>query len=155
MKMNSEPTNNEVHLSGAPGSPGIVIGTTSLYKRVRPAVSDANIPDRKVQTHLDRFDYALEAAEKELHELLEATDEQETGELIQTQIAILKDPDLHKRVKRVISDHKKPVDSAVETTFKGYLEVLKKNHGASYENKSVDITDICERLLQILHDKKD
>lgn len=153
--MSSEVENNEVHLSGAPGSPGIVIGTTSLYKRVRPAVSDANISDRQVQAHLDRFDYALEAAEKELHELLDATDQQETVELIQTQIAILKDPDLYKRVKRVISDHKKPVDSAIETTFKGYLEVLKQNHGSLFQNKSVDITDIRDRLLQILHHKKD
>ncbi len=145
----------EVHIKGAPACPGIVIGHTSLYKRERPTVSDMTIADDEVPNHIQEFDDALEKAKEELHMLSENTDDEATNKLIQTQLAILSDPDLYERVEQEISVNKTPVDAAVESVFENYLEMIRENHGSTYLNKSVDISDIRDRLLQILHNKTD
>ncbi len=144
-----------MHISGAAACPGIVIGNTSLYQRVRPNISDTQISDDEAEEHIRRFYEALGAAEEELRMLLENPDLEDTTPFIQTQIAILKDPELHDRVEQEISANNKPVDSAVESIFRNYLQIIQKNHGGTFQNKSVDISDIRDRLLQILHNKRD
>ena len=144
-----------MHISGAAACPGIVIGNTSLYQRVRPNISDTQISDDEAEEHIRRFYEALDAAEEELRMLLENPDLEDTTPFIQMQIAILKDPELHDRVEQEISANNKPVDSAVESIFRNYLQIIQKNHGGTFQNKSVDISDIRDRLLQILHNKRD
>lgn len=153
--MSNQSDSSELYISGAPACPGIVIGNTSLYQRVRPDVSDAQISDDEAEEHINRFYEALDIAEEELQLLLENTELEDTTTLIQTQIAILKDPELHERVEQEISANNKPVDSAVESIFRSYLQIIQQNHGGTFQNKSVDISDIRDRLLQILHNKRD
>lgn len=153
--MSDQVDNKEMHISGAAACPGIVIGNTSLYQRVRPNISDTQISDDEAEEHIRRFYEALGAAEEELRMLLENPDLEDTTPFIQTQIAILKDPELHDRVEQEISANNKPVDSAVESIFRNYLQIIQKNHGGTFQNKSVDISDIRDRLLQILHNKRD
>ena len=155
MVMSKQENNKEKYISGAPACPGIVIGNTSLYQRVRPQISDRQIGDDETEDHIQKFYEALDIAEEELRVLLENTELNALAELIQLQIAILQDPELHDRVEQEISANNKPVDSAVESIFRNYLEVIRQNHGDTFQNKSVDISDIRDRLLQILHNKRD
>jgi phosphotransferase system enzyme I (PtsI) len=155
MEMSDQENNKERYISGAPACPGIVIGNTSLYKRVRPPVSDSQISNEETEDHIRKFYEALDIAEEELQALLQNTDLKASSDLIQMQIAILNDPDLRNRVEQEISANNKPVDSAVESIFRNYLQVIHQNHGDTFQNKSVDISDIRDRLLQILHNKRD
>lgn len=155
MKMSEQLESKEIYILGAPACPGIVIGKTSLYKRERPSISDARISDDQLQAHVDKFDQTLRTAEKELRELLDNTDEKETENLIQMQITILQDPDLYERVEQEILINHKPADAAVQSIFENYLQVIQKKHGKIFLNQSVDISDIRDRLLQIMHNKKD
>jgi len=155
MVMSDEVNSTEKYISGAPACPGIVIGNTSLYQRVRPRVSDTQIADNETEDHICKFYEALDIAEEELQALLENADLKESSDLIQMQIAILNDPELRERVEQEIVANNKPVDSAVESIFRNYLKVIHQNHGDTFQNKSVDISDIRDRLLQILHNKRD
>ncbi|WP_445666669.1 phosphoenolpyruvate--protein phosphotransferase [Fodinibius sp. AD559] len=153
--MSDQVDHKERYISGAPACPGIVIGNASLYQRVRPHISDTQIADDEVEDHIHKFYEALDIAEDELEILLKNTDMEDLSDLIQMQIAILKDPELHDRVEQEISANNKPVDSAVESIFRNYLQVIRENHGETFQNKSVDISDIRDRLLQIIHNKGD
>jgi len=153
--MSDEVNSTEKYISGAPACPGIVIGNTSLYQRVRPRVSDTQIADNETEDHICKFYEVLDIAEEELQALLENADLKESSDLIQMQIAILNDPELRERVEQEIVANNKPVDSAVESIFRNYLKVIHQNHGDTFQNKSVDISDIRDRLLQILHNKRD
>ena len=155
MKMSDQVDHKEMYISGAPACPGIVIGNTSLFQRVRPHITDTQIADDEAEDHIRKFYEAIDIAEEELEELLENTDLKASTDLIQMQIAILKDPELHDRVEQEISANNKPVDSAVESIFRNYLQVIRQNHGETFQNKSVDISDIRDRLLQIIHNKRD
>ncbi|WP_176466322.1 phosphoenolpyruvate--protein phosphotransferase [Aliifodinibius salipaludis] len=153
--MSNQLDKKEIFISGAPACPGIVIGDTSLYQRVRPNVSDTQIADDEAEDHIHKFYEALDVAEEELQVLLGNSELEESADLIQTQIAILKDPEMQDRVEQEISANNKPVDSAVESIFRNYLQVIQENHGGAFQNKSVDISDIRDRLLQIIHNKRD
>jgi len=144
-----------MYITGAPACPGIVIGNTSLYQRARPHVSDTQITDDETEVHIHKFYEALDIAEEELEALLENTDMEDLADLIEMQIAILKDPELHNRIEQEISANNKPVDAAIESIFRNYLQVISENHGETFQNKSVDISDIRDRLLQIIHNKRD
>ncbi len=144
-----------MYITGAPACPGIVIGNTSLYQRARPHVSDTQITDDETEVHIHKFYEALDIAEEELEALLENTDMEDLADLIEMQIAILKDPELHNRIEQEISANNKPVDAAIESIFRNYLQVIRENHGETFQNKSVDISDIRDRLLQIIHNKRD
>lgn len=147
-KMENNDTNNSV-LSGASGAPGIVMGNANIYKRRRPSVSQSLIDDEQVQAQLNEFEQARDKAEQELNKILKHQQDQDAADLVRTQIEMLKDPELNQQIKHQIKSQNQPADAAVELVFETYLSILKRNQA---QNRSVDITDIRDRLIQILHD---
>lgn len=141
-------------LSGAPGCSGIVIGATSVYRRKRPKISNVNIDDDQVQQQIERFQQALEKAEQELKRLSE-NQYDESAKLIRTQIEMLKDPELNKRIKHEIKANNTPADSAIQSVFENYLNVIQETQNEASLERSVDIADVRDRLIQILHDHED
>lgn len=149
-KMNSE-KDNEILLSGTIGSPGIVIGKTSIYQRQRPVISEIPVNDDEVQKHLDEFQKARRQAIRELEQMLDLQEGKNATELVDTQLAMIKDPELNQRIEQKIVEENKPADAAVESVFEGYLSVIEQNHEQGARERSVDITDVRDRLIQILH----
>ncbi|NGP89784.1 phosphoenolpyruvate--protein phosphotransferase [Fodinibius halophilus] len=135
-------------LSGAPGAPGIVIGKASTYKRRLPSVSETFVTDGQIQYQLDEFQQARTKVENELNQILSEQDEANTEELVRMQVEVIKDPELNKQVKQKIIDENLTADAAVDSVFETYLRILKQNQA---EDRSVDITDIRDRLIQVLH----
>jgi phosphotransferase system enzyme I (PtsI) len=149
--MNSEIDTNEISLTGLPGSPGIVIGKASLYKRRRPVISNTSIQDDHIDQQIEEFHQARNLAEQELERLLDNQSDESALELIHTQIEMLKDPDLCDRVEREIEENNQPADMAIHKVFEEYLAIFKKNQEEAFRERSVDIADIRDRLLQILN----
>ena len=153
-KMSNSTDKNEVALSGAPGCPGIVIGKTSLYHRRRPTVSNVEIDEGQVKYHIDQFYEALKTARLELDELQDKN-KGESAALIRTQIEMLKDPELHERVEHEIEINNRPADAAIKQVFGNYLDVIRETHDEAFLERSVDIADVRDRLIQILHNHND
>ncbi|HET6528728.1 MAG TPA: phosphoenolpyruvate--protein phosphotransferase [Balneolaceae bacterium] len=142
--------NNEISLSGSPGSPGITIGKASLYRREDMAVSSGEIKDGEVGDQIGKFDKARKRSLTGLQELLEDQEDETVIELINTQIEMINDPDLCKRVETEIREHHQPADSAIHTVFGEYLDILKQNQDDLLD-RSIDITDIRDRLIQFVN----
>ncbi|HEX6983256.1 MAG TPA: phosphoenolpyruvate--protein phosphotransferase [Balneolaceae bacterium] len=143
--------NNEISLSGSPGSSGIIIGKISLYRREDTAVSSEEIDDGEIDLQIEKFNRAREKAMLGLEELLGEQDDETVIELINTQIEMINDPDLRQRVEMEISKNNQPADSAIHTVFGEYLDVLKQNQDDVLLDRSVDITDIRDRLIQFVN----
>jgi len=148
MKKTNSKMARDVVLSGAVGSPGIVMGKANLYKRSRPSVSQSLVDDEEVQHQLEEFERACSKAEQELAQLLGHQQEKSAEELVRTQIEMIKDPELHRQIKRQIADQNQPADAAVESVFETYLSMMDRNKS---QDRSVDITDVRDRLIQFLH----
>lgn len=150
-KMDREAKSNETFLTGASGSPGIVMGRASIYERRRPSISLSPVEDTQIQEQLDEFQRALATAERELKEILDNQEDQSTAELVYTQIEMLKDPELNSRIENEIVQRNKPADAAIKKVFDGYLSVIEQNHAGAAQDHTVDISDVRDRLIQILH----
>lgn len=153
--MNSQIESEEIFLSGAPACPGIVIGKVSRYKRNKPIVSSTQLDDNSVHQHIDRFREAIEIAEEELNSLLDGSHDEDAEQLVRAQIAMLKDPELYEQVEYEITDQNKPADSAVQYVFKNYLDLIRENHNQTFPERSIEIADVRDRIIQILHNKED
>jgi phosphotransferase system enzyme I (PtsI) len=146
----------EFYLSGSPGCPGIVIGNTSKYQRKRPNVSDRQVEDDHVQQHVEKFREARQEAKKELKKLWKDSKDDNASELVRTQIEMLDDPELSERVEYEITVNNKAADTAIKTVFDDYLQVIKTNFDDDVgPDRSIDISDVRDRLIQIIHDHQD
>ena len=154
IRMSKSAKHNKQLLKGSPGSPGIAIGRCSLYQRQRPSVSDKLLDDSQTDHHLKCFREAREEAEQELEMMLENQADDSVNDLIRTQIEMLNDPELSDQVEREIIENNKPADSAIQDVFESYLQVIRQNHDEGLD-RSVDIADVRDRLIQILHDHTD
>lgn len=150
-RMGKEVKKDTVVLSGAAGAPGIVIGPASVYHRRRPSVSTSPVDDSLVQEQVDDFHKARIQAEEELKSILEGRRESDATDIVRTQIEMLRDPELIKRVEAEINNRNSQADAAIETVFDTYLSAFRKNNSSAAEKRSVDIADIRDRLLQIIH----
>lgn len=156
IRMSNNNEINEFSLSGSPGCPGIVIGKTNLYQRSRPDVSDRKIEEDLVQQHVEKFKEAREEAQKELNNLRDGSNDDNASELVRTQIEMLNDPELSERVEHEITENKRAVDTAIQKVFDSYLQVIKTNtNDETGPDRSVDISDVRDRLIQIIHDYQD
>lgn len=145
----------EFSLSGSPGCPGIVIGKTSLYQRSLPSVSERQVSDNRVQQHIRKFQDARQKAKRELEKLRDGSEDENAIDLVRTQIEMLNDPELTKQVEREITVNNRAADTAIQTVFDSYLKVIDQNFGDNGPDRSVDISDVRDRLIQILHDHED
>ena len=152
--MMSSTTQQERFLEGAAGSPGIVIGKSSLYQREQPRVSEHRISADEVEQQVRCFKEARKKAEKELQNMLESQQGGSAVELVQTQIEMINDPELNDQVVRNIKENKQPADLAVKQAFENYLQVIRQTNEQALE-RSVDIADVRDRLIQILHNHRD
>jgi len=150
----SSTTQQERFLEGAAGSPGIVIGKSSLYQREQPRVSEHRISADEVEQQVRCFKEARKKAEKELQNMLESQQGGSAVELVQTQIEMINDPELNDQVIRNIKENKQPADLAVKQAFENYLQVIRQTNEQALE-RSVDIADVRDRLIQILHNHRD
>lgn len=156
MRSNNKKTgHNEKVLSGAIGCPGIVMGQTSIYRRRKPTVSSSRVADDGIPHQVAQFHRARKKAKKELKRLLGTEPDAESTDLIHTQIEMLKDPELCERVEQQINEHNQSADSAIQSVFGDYLAVIKQNHKDAFLERSVDIADVRDRLIQIIHNHDD
>lgn len=151
-KMSNNDDIKEFNLSGSPGCPGIVIGKTSIYQRSLPNISDRYVADDRVEQHISKFQNARKKARKELEKLRDGSEDENAVELVRTQIEMLDDPELAKQVEHEITVNNRAADTAVQMVFDGYLKIIDQNFGDNSPDRSVDISDVRDRLIQIIHD---
>lgn len=151
MIMKDSISTEEILLSGAPASPGIAMGKSSLYQRSRPNVTRQSITDDEIDHQLSQFEKALEKAEQEIRELQDTQKNGEVKDLLLAHIEMINDPDLRRRVEIEIKKYNQPADAAIEKVFGTYLDLMENQKGVLQE-RSIDIKDVRDRLIQIIND---
>lgn len=141
----------EVILSGAPAAPGITLGKARHYKRSRPIVSGRHIRDVDIDQHVDLFNRALATAEQELQDLIDNQEDEEAIELLQAQMAMVKDPDLKNRVEVEIKQGNQPADAAIDQVFGVYLDLMEEHQKGALKQRSIDLVDARDRLIQLIN----
>lgn len=140
----------EIRLTGLPASPGIAIGEVCLYKRERPVVRPVIIENEEAEKQFALFEEGRRHIVRDLEHIRSRAGDEETAEIIGTQVEIVNDPDLESRVKKLVVDELYNVDYAIYEAFRGYIDLIKSSRNSLLKERIIDIEDIRDRLIQVV-----
>lgn len=142
---------NESVIEGLAASPGVAIGTAVVIQRRAVQVKPEKIGEKQIDNELSAFDTVRNGTIRDL----QSYDVSDTGrnygdatEILEAQIEIVKDPDLHQSVRKFIEKDHYKADYAVCLAFDQYLKVIEKSGNQLLIERLVDVRDIRDRLIK-------
>lgn len=136
-------------IHGIAASPGIAIAKGIVYRKDKPVISSETIDSEKVPEHVRRFENAKEIIEKELNRMRNKEIDSTTLEIIEAQIEMVNDPEVHKQVVNRIKKNNHAVDFAIQQVFEAYLDMMEQSSNEATRERMVDVEDIRDRLIQV------
>ncbi|HBL15837.1 MAG TPA: phosphoenolpyruvate--protein phosphotransferase [Elusimicrobia bacterium] len=141
-------------LSGRGVSPGVVQGiafvvVADCYSTVPRRI----IAESEVGAELEKFDAALQAAERDLLALRERVERRigkQEAEIFAAQALVLKDPLLLKEVLHLVSHEKRNVEAALTDIIAKFAQVFSEIQDPYLQARASDIRDVGRRVLSIL-----
>ncbi len=140
-------------LAGISGSPGIAIGPTLTYSESHQYVPRYRIEDHSIDEELTRFHEAVKRAREEITSLQKQS-RHEVGDLdtrfLDSHVLMLSDPDFTGRVEEAIRSQQYNVEWVLHTTTESVVAQLSGLEDAYLRERSVDIHDVGQRVLNHL-----
>ena len=137
-------------LTGIAASPGIGIGPVHIVDPEEIEVPDGAIPKEKVAAEQERFRAALDAGLREVKTLREKialeTGEEHAG-ILDTQIAILEDPDAIAMTLAAIERDLKGAAYCYRKILSAVAARLDEADGEYFRGRALDIRDVRRRVL--------
>ncbi len=137
-------------LTGIAASPGIGVGPVHIVDPEEIEVHDGQIPASQVESEQERFRVAIRASIEEVRGLREKI-AVETGEeharILDTQIAILEDPDGTARALEAIGHERRSAAWCYRKILGAVAARLEEADGEYYRDRALDIRDVRRRVL--------
>lgn len=155
--MNSDISNKkeEMELKGVSASPGYALSWAKLYQTKEFDIKSSMIKKKEVLDHINEFKRARDETEEELRALKRETRDTEASDIISAQIQMVKDPELATRIEHLIKEELYSVDYAIQKAFESYIKLMENSASSSARDRSIDLEDTRNRLLQIVKEHTD
>ncbi len=140
-----------IAIKGTGVSGGIAEGPIFCYKRSTGSSNERQAQGAEVE--LSRYNAATEQAAAQLDALAEKTRKEigdEAAILFETHRMMLEDLDYTDRITELINDSNVTAETAVETAGKEFSEMFAAMDDDYMKARSVDVTDISNRVISIL-----
>ncbi len=138
-------------IQGIAISPGISIGPLHVSARGFAAPEVYEIEESDLPQEHRRFDDALHAAKQQLNEIqikLEEMTSTEEARIFEAHIMVLEDHLLLKRVHDAIDDRRQNAEFCFYAVMQNFLEAMRRIHDVYLRERTADIEDVCQRVLQ-------
>ncbi|MEX0719731.1 MAG: phosphoenolpyruvate--protein phosphotransferase [Balneolaceae bacterium] len=142
----------EIIVQGQPAGRGIAIGEVFVLDIKQKTVVPTSITKSSVKANKSRFVEAKQQFLLELDNLGQELNDPGSADIIETQLQIIKDPEIEKNVYDVIEDKLLSVDFAVYQTFCQFIERLKESGSELFRQRIIDLEDIRDRFISLIHD---
>ncbi len=146
--------NKETRHQGIALSGGIAFGKVCFANIFENAeVSDRKISPEQIETELERFDNACHAVISmmaELYKRISAKIGKPEAAIINAQMMIVQDPQLHKDINDLIQNGLVSAERAVSVVLNKYAERFHAIEDVYFKERANDIEDIRHRLLAAL-----
>ncbi|MDX1585265.1 MAG: phosphoenolpyruvate--protein phosphotransferase [Balneolaceae bacterium] len=149
--LNSSMPDAEFELKGAPASSGSVIGEAFVYKKKEFDIQSSTIKKGEVLDHINEFKKARIRMESELQEMRESSGSNEASDIIDAQIEMVNDPVLADQIEKLIKDELYSAEFAIQRAFEDYIRLMKNSENPLARERSIDISDIRDRLLEYIN----
>ncbi|MCP5047498.1 MAG: phosphoenolpyruvate--protein phosphotransferase [bacterium] len=140
-------------IKGKPVSSGIIMGKALVYNSQKQIVLREKIPKESVEAEINRFNNALGVTKSQLKKIytnLRKTTGKESAMIIETQYLLVKEGNLTNDIKKIITGECVKAEWAIKQIEKKYLDVFSKISDLSFRERSNDISDVLNRLVDNL-----
>ncbi|PWN07365.1 phosphoenolpyruvate--protein phosphotransferase [Rhodohalobacter mucosus] len=142
-----------VHMKGTPASYGVGIGSAWILEEKKVSVRPNRILDNEVKENLERFERAVEELLEEYSEMRDSTSG-DAADILEAQIQTLKDPELHKLIRRKISENHFEAVYAIFSSFNDYVQMIESVGVSWTDDRTIDIVTIRDQLIAALRKKR-
>lgn len=146
---------SELELEGVPASQGSAIGKAIIYQKKEYDIQSSTISKNEVLDHINEFKKARIKAESELESLQQEASSPESSEIIKAQMEMVNDPELADHVEKLIKEELYSADFAIQKAFEDYINLMENSMNQKARERSIDITDIRDRLLEFMNNEDD
>ncbi len=143
----------EIFIEGIPASAGAVIGLAFIHQQKKAATISRRIEKDEIPLHLKHFDEARGKLIKQLNELRIKQSDETSKNILGSQIEIIRDPELSKRIKALIEKKQFGARRAIHKAFDEYIGLFKKSSTPLITDRLIDLTDVRDRLIEAADDK--
>lgn len=147
-----------ISLRGTPSAPGLAMGHAFVYDPAGLLLSTNTINPNEVREEQQKVESAFRLTDLEIRKIIQLTSAQDeggiTGEILEFQRSILKDPELAGKINHFIRTESKPADTAIYEAFRGFLDQLKKAGSPLFRERIPDIREIRDRLIRSVQQKE-
>lgn len=138
-------------MNGIGVSPGIVLGKALVYSQPEIIINKQNV--KLIDNEIDKLDKAIEKGLGEIEKLYKETLNtvgKKEAEIFNAHKSMIKDPDYIDSIKAKIKDENINVELAVKEVSNHYISIFENIKDEYLKERSLDIKDVCQRLLRIL-----
>lgn len=141
---------------GDPIAPGFAVGDVHLIGRVPGYVRIVGASTHDPSVEADRFRRQVDALEEEIQEVVERLVSEAflgEAEILRTHLVMLRDPDLHDQVLRLIHETRLRADDAVEQVLDTMAGILDGAEDPLLAERATDFRDLAMQLASRLSDR--
>lgn len=134
-------------------SPGVATGPVFLLTGEEDRVVERAITDEEIAREIARFEEALIATRRQLHEIQRQVSEaigQESASIFDAHLLVVDDRSLVEEVIRGLSVHKKNVETVLRLVADRYAQALLRVEDDYLRERAVDVRDVTRRILRNL-----
>ncbi|CAL4318195.1 Phosphoenolpyruvate-protein phosphotransferase [Buchnera aphidicola (Periphyllus testudinaceus)] len=138
-------------ISGISASPGIVFGKALLFKEKKIKINKLKISKKNIEKEIKKFLKARKKSEIQINKIkIQAKKKfgKKKSSIFESHILILQDEEFEKEIINLIKKKKISAEFAVEKTIQKQIKTLENIQDEYLKNRSIDIRDIGNRLLQ-------
>ncbi|MGL4402871.1 MAG: phosphoenolpyruvate--protein phosphotransferase [Fusobacteriaceae bacterium] len=144
-------------LSGKSASEGIVIAEIYIYSKQENEIEKQDILTSSIEYEKERIREAIKNSQfdlKELHKNLNGKISKNELEILVSHILMLDDPEFKKKIFKFIEKNLVNAEWAVKEIENIYFQMFDKIKDPIYNQKKMDIRDICGRIISNLIKEK-
>ncbi len=146
-------SHKRVELQGIGVSPGVATGPAFLMTTEDERFVERTIGDDEVAREIARFEEALIATRRQLHEIQRQVGSaigQESASIFDAHLLVVDDRSLVEEVIRGLSVHKKNVETVLRLVADRYAQALLRVQDDYLRERAADIRDVSRRILRNL-----
>ncbi|NEQ73704.1 MAG: phosphoenolpyruvate--protein phosphotransferase [Okeania sp. SIO2C9] len=144
-KLTTPDANNK--LMGTPASPGVAFGKIVHYQSIIPEIED--YPVENIEVEWQYLQLTLATAKKEIQGIVDSLPNENTTDILQTQLLYLEDPSLLEKVHQFIVAEKHCAAIAWKKAIDAMIKTYKELEDPYLQARAIDIKDVGGRVLQL------
>ena len=141
--------NKELVLQGTPVSPGIEEGPVAILDFPEVPLHQEKIPQAEIPRQVRLFERARQEILRNLREL-RAGLERHLADLVESQIQLLQDPYLVRRIRELIEEEEHQAEYAVYRVFDEMAQALEKSQTVYMQDRAQELRHLARDLIALI-----